>query len=279
MEKKDMQQLTLDNIDIPSLPPVAVMVLNLAEKETTSLDELNDIISRDMSFSSRVLKIANSPFYGRHEIADIPSAINMIGFKAMVSLVVGAASRDIYRKTNKFENRLWEHSMAVSLAASLVSERTRAAKPDEALVAGLMHDTGKAVLSYNLEKIYAEVIEMAERTGCTYVEVESKVIGYDHTDAGGVVARAWNLPKSLQTVMENHHKETYDKSISPHDKVLCDIVRIADSICLNRGLGFYKAVPVERQAMDRLGFTDEICEKIIEELPEKFIQQRERFFD
>lgn len=278
MEKKDIQQLTLDNIDIPSLPAVAVMVLNLAQKENTSLDELNDIISRDMSFASRVLKIANSPFYGRHEITDIPSAINMIGFKAMVSLVVGAASKDIYRKGSKFESKLWEHSMAVSLAAGLVSERTKAAKPDEALVAGLMHDAAKAVLNHNLDKAYAEVIDMAEHTGCTYADAEIAILGYDHADAGGVVARAWNLPEAFQVVMESHHKKVYAESVGSH-AALCDIVRIADSICLNNGFGFYKAVPMERQAMERTGLNDEMCEKIIEELPEKFVQQRERFFD
>ncbi|MDX9715184.1 MAG: HDOD domain-containing protein [Dissulfurispiraceae bacterium] len=279
MEKKDIQKLALDNIDIPSLPPVAVMVLNLAEKETTSLDDLNDIISRDMSFSSRVLKIANSPFYGRHEVSDIPGAINMIGFDAMVSLVVGAASRDIYRRNNIFEARLWEHSLAVSLAATLVCERTGAAKIDDSLVAGLMHDTGKAVMNHNLEQYYAKVIEMAESTGFRYAEAETEIFGYNHTDAGGVVARAWNLPQSLQTVMEHHHSEPYPGGLSPQQAGLCDIVRVADSICLNHGFGIHKAVPLEKEAMQRIGLTDEMAEKIMEEMPEKFIQQRERFFD
>lgn len=279
MEKKDIQKLTLDNIDIPSLAPVAVMVLNLAEKETTSIDELNDIISKDMSFSSRVLKIANSPFYGRHEVTDIPSAINMIGFKAMVSLVVGAASRDIYRKNNIFETKLWEHSLAVSLAASLIAERTKAAKADDSLVAGLMHDTGKAVMNHNLEASYAQVIEMAESTEFRYTEAEAEIFGYDHTDAGGVVARAWNLPNALQAVMEHHHSDPYSGGLTVQQTSLCDIVRIADSICLNHGFGIHKAVPQEKDAMHRIGFSDEMAEKIIEEMPEKFIQQRERFFD
>ncbi|MBN2654285.1 MAG: HDOD domain-containing protein [Nitrospirae bacterium] len=279
MEKKDIQKLTLDNIDIPSLAPVAVMVLNLAEKETTSIDELNDIISKDMSFSSRVLKIANSPFYGRHEVTDIPSAINMIGFKAMVSLVVGAASRDIYRKNNIFETKLWEHSLAVSLAASLIAERTKAAKADDSLVAGLMHDTGKAVMNHNLEASYAQVIEMAESTEFRYTEAEAEIFGYDHTDAGGVVARAWNLSHALQAVMEHHHSDTYPGGLTVQQTSLCDIVRIADSICLNHGFGIHKAVPQEKDAMHRIFFSDEMAEKIIEEMPEKFIQQRERFFD
>jgi len=117
-----IERLILKTVDIPSLPPVAMKVMNLIKDDFASLKALEEIISRDQGFATRLLRIANSPYYGRdRKIEDISQALLLTGFETLKSLVIAASLKDLNRQFGIFEQKLWEHSLGVALCSSLLA--------------------------------------------------------------------------------------------------------------------------------------------------------------
>jgi putative nucleotidyltransferase with HDIG domain len=234
----DLERIILDTIDIPSLPTVAMKALELINDDSTSINELEKIISRDQSFSARLLRIANSPYYGMNRRIDtISSGVMLIGFNTMRSLVVAASLKDMHRKFGLFEQKLWEHSLGVSVAASILAKVAKMAQPEEALVAGLIHDVGKTVLNNSIPDKYAVVMQKAYEEGRMFKDVESELLGYTHCDVGGLIARKWKLPKNLEIVIQYHHAETLPAFEESAYEALCQVVNVADAICLKQSIG------------------------------------------
>ncbi len=236
--QSDLEKIILDTIDIPSLPTVAVKALELINSDSSSIDELERIISRDQSFSARLLRIANSPYYGMNRRIDtISSGVMLIGFNTMKSLVVAASLKDMHRKFGLFEQKLWEHSLGVSVASSLLAKVSRLAQPEEALVAGLIHDVGKTVLNNSIPDKYALITQKVHEEGRYYKDVELELLGYTHCDVGGLIARKWKLPKNLEAVIQYHHAETLPVFEDSAYEALCQLVNVADALCLCQAIG------------------------------------------
>ncbi len=160
MQEEIIERIILKTVDIPSLPPIAMKVMGLIQDDYASLKTLEDIISRDQGFATRLLRIANSPYYGRdRKIEDIPQAILLIGFETLKSLVIATSLKDLHRNFGVFEQRLWEHSLGVALCSSLLAMVTRLATSDEALVCGLIHDVGKTVINNAMPEMYMQIYE------------------------------------------------------------------------------------------------------------------------
>jgi putative nucleotidyltransferase with HDIG domain len=261
--KKDIEKLILETIDVPSLPTVAMKALELINDDGASIDALEKIISRDQSFSSRLLRIANSPYYGMNRRIDTISAgVMLIGFNTMKSLVVAASLKDMHRKYGLFEQKLWEHSLGVSVASSLIAQATRTAKAEEALVAGLIHDVGKTILNNSMSEKYLTVAQKAHDGDVMFYEVETEMFGYNHCDVGALIARKWKLPKNLEVVIEYHHSDTLPAFEDSAYEALIDIVNVADALCLSLGVGIKGPegldVDYKSLGLDDSGFADVI---------------------
>lgn len=236
--RSDLEKIILDTIDIPSLPTVAMKALELINDDGSSIDELERIISQDQSFSARLLRIANSPYYGMNRRIDtISSGVMLIGFNTMKSLVVAASLKDMHRKFGLFEQKLWEHSLGVSVASSLLAKVTKMVQPEEALVAGLIHDVGKTILNNSIPDKYTLVSQKVYEEGLFFKDVENDLLGYTHCDVGGLIARKWKLPKNLEIVIEYHHSESLPVFEDSAYEASCQIVSVADAICLSQSIG------------------------------------------
>lgn len=265
MKGKALEKIIAEVVDIPSLPAVAAKVLKFMDNEYSSVEELENIILTDQALSTRILRIANSAYYLKGmKIDSIPTAIIRIGFKTMKSLVVATSVKDLHRKFGLFEQKLWEHSLGVSIAASILAKETRMSSPDEALVAGLIHDVGKTVLNNSMSETYSLVVEKVYEEGMSFIDAENEMLEFNHCSVGGFVARKWRLPKNLEMVIEHHHAEDLSGFEEPAEEALCQLVKLADAMCLNLGIGFQNAeVPMDIEA---IGMT----EKKFQELKEKF---------
>ncbi|HCZ10839.1 MAG TPA: HD family phosphohydrolase, partial [Nitrospiraceae bacterium] len=236
MREELLEKIIMETVDIPSLPQVAMKVLHLMNDDYSSINELEKIIANDQAFSTRILRIANSPYYGRGRSIDtISTAIILVGFNTMKNLVVAASLKDIHRKFGLFEQKLWEHSLGVSIAAPILAAETKMVVPEEAMVAGLIHDVGKTVLNNSVPDKYSLVIEKVYEEGAAFMEVENEMLGFNHCNVGGLIARKWKIPKNLETVIEYHHAETFPDFEDNNYEALCQIVQIADAMCLGLG--------------------------------------------
>ncbi|MCX8070691.1 MAG: HDOD domain-containing protein [Thermodesulfovibrionales bacterium] len=275
MKQEALEKIILETIDIPSLPPIAMKVLQLVNNDNSSLNELEDTIAKDQSFSARLLRIANSPYYGKNRSIDsLSSAMILIGFNTMKSLVVAASLRDVQRKFGIFDQKLWEHSLAVSIAASQIAADTKMMKPDEALVSGLIHDMGKMVLNTGLADQYALVIERAYSEGLPFIDIENDLLGFNHCNVGGLIARKWKLPKNLEVVIEFHHSDKFTGLDDPSYEVACQLVRIADSICLHIGIGFQREIDLSQIGAEYIGYNDKKINSLIERVQKIYEEQK-----
>lgn len=276
MNDADLEKLIRETGDIPSLPTVATKVLQMVNSDNISLDELERTIETDQAFSSRVLKIANSSFYGRNRSVDsVSAALMLIGFKTMSSLVVATAMKDVHRRYGLFEQKLWDHSLGVALAASLLARETRMVTPDEAHVAGLIHDVGKTVLNNNIPDQYMMVVENVYGGGGSFLQVEDALLGYNHCNVGGFIARKWKLPKNLEVVIEYHHAAGLPAGVDSTYEPVCQIVSVADAMANCLGIGLSGELCVGDRLYEQIGLGEKRYEALLAKFRTAFDEQKQ----
>ncbi len=280
MKEDTLEKIIMDTVDVPSLPPIASKVLQLINDDYSSVNELERIISKDQAFSARLLRIANSPYYGMGRSIDtVSTAIILIGFNTMKSLVTAASMKDLHRQFGLFEQKLWEHSLGVSLAASLLAAETQMIEAEEALIGGLIHDMGKIILNNSLPESYCIIIERVYEEGLPFLEVEDEMLGFNHCNVGGLIARKWKLPKSLEAVIEYHHAESFPSFEDNNHETLCQIVRIADAMCLNLGIGLRVPINLSKAGFEQIGLTEEKFNELQEKLKKIYIEQKAQLLE
>jgi len=270
---KKIKPENLPNIfsDVPSLPVVASRMLQIIADENSSLQDLKRVISMDQSFSSRLLKVANSPYYrASNTIADITDAITRIGFTTVQALVFAISLKDLRRPLNKVDFELWEHSLAVSVASGLIARDTGLAA-GEPFVYGLLHDIGKVVINLSMKKKFEEVIQMTAQQDIPFYQAEQKVLGFDHGDMGKYVAEQWRLPANLAFVIANHHEDDILECQESNDlKKKTLVVKAADALCSSMDIGMTHSGDLSDQEWQFLKLTtakkrDALRTRIMEE--------------
>jgi putative nucleotidyltransferase with HDIG domain len=274
-----LEKIILETVDVPSIPPVAAKVLQLVGHDYTSINQLENIISQDQSFSTRILKIANSPYYGRGRSVDsIATAIILIGFNSMKSLVMAASLKDLHRASGLFEQLHWEHSLGVSIAASLLASETKMLMPEEALIGGLIHDLGKVVINNSVPDQYSAVVDRIQSEGITSIMAEDEKFGFNHCNVGGLIARKWKLPMNLEAVIEYHHAEQYPTFEDSYYETLCQIVQVADGMCLHLGIGMQAAVDFSKIGFEQMGLSEAHFNALLERLQRDYTSQKGQLF-
>lgn len=275
MQEDIIERIVLKTIDIPPLPPVAMKVMGLIQDDYSSLSTLEEIISRDQGFSSRLLRIANSPYYGRdRKIENISQAIMLIGFETLKSLVIATSVRDLHRRFGVFEQKLWEHSLGVGLCSSLVAMVTTLGTPDEALVCGIIHDIGKTVINNTLPEVYVKIYEKMQKEGRTIKDIEDEVLGFNHTIIGNLIAKKWKLPEKMEMVITYHHEYPYPSHEDPAFADVCNIIRVSDQICLKLGIGLIEPIDITID-YESLGMNEDALNELIGLFKIKFENQKE----
>jgi putative nucleotidyltransferase with HDIG domain len=208
-----------------------------ADPDATA-SSLSKILAQDQSLVVRVLRLANSAFYGaRREIHTMPEAVVLLGMRTVRHLCLLASSYPWLSKAlpgyGLGPKEMWIHSLSVGVGARVVAERSGAADPDVVFTAGILHDLGKTALSVWLENKVSAMAKLADLHETTFDVIEKKVLGFDHQDVGAHMAEAWNLPKALVQAIHTHHRPMESSGYS--EVVYC--VHVADYLSRAMGLG------------------------------------------
>jgi HD-like signal output (HDOD) protein len=189
-----------------------------------------DIISPDISLTAKILKIANSPFYGlSREINSLQHALTILGFKEIRNLVLSTVVFDSFKniKENaKFDiNEFWKHSFVCGITANIIAAELKKAG-NEFFVAGLIHDIGKLVIYITLPTEFFKLIEATGPLELKYMtfQTEKEILGITHDEVGMSLLQKWNFPKELSAAVGFHHyPQKADK-----DSLLTFVVHTAD---------------------------------------------------
>lgn len=224
--------------DLPALPSVVVKVMKLTEDPNSTAQDINNALIQDQAMTARVLKLANSAFYGfPRRIATVTDATVFLGFRTIKSIVMAASVSDILNAEMSGyaleHGELWKHSQCVAMAARHIARKAKYAQLDLAYTSGLLHDIGKVILNNAMKESYHEVVVKVSEGNVDFIEAENAVLGFNHALVGARVAEKWNLPPELVDTIAHHHNPEKAKV----NKTLTSIVHLADAVCVSMGIG------------------------------------------
>jgi HD-like signal output (HDOD) protein/CheY-like chemotaxis protein len=195
---------------LPSMPSLYLQLVEKTSRADTVLEEIGDIVSRDIGMTLQILKLTNSAFFGLgRQLSCAEEAVAYLGLDTIKSLVLSIHAFSQYEKAEtgalKIEP-LWNHSLQVASSAKRISkmEHQDPKTTEEAFTAGMLHDIGKLVLAVNLPKDYTEATRLAH-DGLELPLAEHQVFGFNHADVGGYLIGLWGLPVPVVEAVALHH--------------------------------------------------------------------------
>lgn len=212
IDTERIKRITQTIINLPTLPTVVAKMIELIDDPKSSARSLSRIIRTDQVLTARILRLANSAYYGfPNPISSINLAIVVLGFDTIRNLGLSVAVISRLARASSDEElldytRFWEHSAAVAVASRMLARMHGfRAMESEAFVAGLIHDIGKVILSQYQTANYSKCLHLVADEGISLAEAEQRVFGVTHAEVGGWLAGRWNLPDTLTEAIRLHH--------------------------------------------------------------------------
>jgi putative nucleotidyltransferase with HDIG domain len=201
--KEILDELESDNMVLPSLPDVALKVRDAIEEEDVTSGKIAKVITTDAALTARLIQVANSPLVrGNKEITSIEAAVTRMGNAMVRNIVNGLIVKQMFQPTTEVSDRkfraFWQHSAQVAAISHSLAGFARL-KPDQALLAGLVHDIGAL-----------PVIKRAEDMP-VLLENEAmldSIIASTHTKIGAAMLQKWDFPEALVAVPAEHENLT-----------------------------------------------------------------------
>lgn len=270
MSQQILEKL-VDKIDtIPSLPVVVAEGLRVIDSVDAGPKELAEVLYKDQSLTTTILKFANSAYYGfNRKISTITEAIVILGFNTIRSLLLAASvQRTVGGEIKGYElaqGELWKHSIICAMTARSIARRVGFPGVEQAFIAGLIHDIGKVILSIHVASQFDELMTIVSEQNTNFSQAEKELFGVDHAQIGGLVAERWNLPEDLVDAIAHHHLPDEVVEI----KTITAVVHVADALCLMLGVGLGSdglLYQVNAQALDLLGLSETTIQEIMLEI-------------
>lgn len=184
---------------LPTLPEVLARILDVLENERSCVEDITAILSSDPVITSRILRLANSAFFGsRYQIDTIHRAVVTVGFEAVKQMTLATTVLDSLAKCRQpclDPEDFWMHALGSAKAAQLLAFSTRRiSMPEACFTAGLLHGLGKFILSMSLGSEYDEVIQQAALEHTSVSAQEQRLLQTDHAEVGGWLMQQWGFP-------------------------------------------------------------------------------------
>lgn len=207
------KQLIRDNLSIPTLPAVVHRITELIDDPESGTGEIGRVISEDAPLTAKVLRIANSAYYGlRERCLSTEQASSILGVRVLHNVVIQASVIQEFGHLTQFSgfdiDAIWRHSILVAQACSRLARSctgTIGLTPEEFHVCGLLHDLGKMVMLDCLGEEYLDVYREAKLVGEPLHVHEERRLGFNHTDVGALVSVRWSLPTAATAAIQFHH--------------------------------------------------------------------------
>jgi HD-like signal output (HDOD) protein len=215
------QELVANRLILPTLPDIALKVRDAVSKGEANAGQLADMITTDAALSARLIQVANSPLYrGSVEINNIQMAVARLGNNTIRTLVTSLVMQQMFKPPTATLEALfretWGQSVNVSAICRALASFAKHLDPDEAMLAGLIHQIGKLPILMLVEKI-PEFRDSPARL--------NKLLEKAHPAVGKIIMDSWNFPETLKPVASEYVNFERDSEGPQADYV--DLVQVA----------------------------------------------------
>jgi len=257
-------QTTMQRVSaVATLPSVALRIMRIAEDPTATAEALHVVLSTDPALAARVLRVVNSAFYGRSgAVSSTRAAIQLLGVNAVRNIAIAASLTKMFRGGRAvagFEpSELWIHSMAVGAAAQRLATASGTVPPEEALLAGLLHDIGILIaMQAWLPEFTAVISAVTRNSTVSFTAAESDFLGATHEAFGEALCVEWRFPRVFAQVCAHHHDPL---RLPASDRLLPALVHVADVLAARAEAGYCRTVAtreVDPAVLTVVGLSDE----------------------
>ena len=196
---EQLLQKILSCSKLPSLPEVAVRVIELTGDENLVMQELASVIEKDQGLATRILKTVNSAFYGLpKQCSTLTHAQSLMGLDAIKTLALGFSLLSGLKEDPESEfdyERYWRRAVYSAVAAKAVAIMVRNGDAEEAFLGGLLQDIGMIAMCKALGDEYAELVRSCGEDHRGLVKKELAEYELQHPDVGAMLAQRWKLPE------------------------------------------------------------------------------------
>jgi len=259
LKKKILQQVE----DLPPMPQVADKGRKIIADENSSFKDLAVVIEADPAIAARVLKIANSAYYGAStNVRSVQQASVVLGMETLHELLTLACASSVLGSELKgyglSAGDLWQHSLATAFCARSIASRKDPKFADDSFSAGLIHDAGKLILDPYVAERKKEFDRYLKDGDKTFLDAEKNILGFDHSEIAADVCGKWQIPKTIATVIRYHHNPS-----QAQNNEFAYIIHAADAIAMMSGVGTGidgVRYTLDDEAVERLDLkSDDIC--------------------
>ena len=274
MENQELKKRLSNIKNLPSLPMVVNNVIKLTQNPDSTAFEIAEAISQDQSLATKVLRTANSAYYGfPRKLTTINYAIVVLGLNNIKNIVLSASIMERFSKADAsvlFDRRdFWKHSLLCGIISKKISEHIGIKNSEEMFMCGLLHDFGKLILDSFLHDEFVSALQMSKEKNITIMEAENSIFGFNHSGVGALLLKKWSLPPSLVKAVEFHHYP--GESLTAFR--IASIVHVADYLCRRIGIGSSgdNMLPMlDKEAFKLVGLSSEQIKGMSHQITEEF---------
>jgi HD-like signal output (HDOD) protein len=246
--KKIESQLALCP-SLPSLGSINKALQGLLHAEQRFSAQISEIIRRDPSLTSRLLRLVNSVYYGLSTpVNSIEEAVFYLGVRQIRQLTMVTPIIEDFQRLTKQCNfpwrEFWQHSIGTAILTREVIGTVQTQNDEGDYVAGLVHDVGKIVMAWSFPDHFSEIHRQAVQGTEDLTKIEMEILGMDHAELGALYLERHRLPEIMvKTARFHHHPEKSDRY--QHEIAS---VQIADLLLRSEKIGCSgNYVPVTRE--------------------------------
>jgi len=233
----DKLELLLRKTDVPTLPIVAQKLVEICSDDNANFAQFAQILEADQGLASRIMKVANSAYYGlRIKATTLQRAITALGLKQVKSIALGfhlAGALNKFRTTNFDMNKFWQQSLLRGVLARQLAAGYCPARREEAFLIGLLQDCGIVLLVQTLGEDYAKIWQKDDISPLAGFKLERNLFEFDHIIAASVIAEKWSLPYLLAEPIRTHHRRSQSQASVAETVQLCQISYFVGALAFN----------------------------------------------
>lgn len=261
---KDKRRILIQRIqELPTLPSTISKIMELVESESSTSEDLAQVISKDQSISSLILKLVNSAFYGHmRQISSISHAIVILGYTTVRTMALGVSifNSSPGKKAAAFDRKkFWLHSIGVATITRKIATHAPARDGldmESVFLSGLLHDIGKVIFDQFFNQEYNDVVESALKNHQWIGNSEFAFFGLNHAEAGNFLAQKWQFPPTVISAIRCHHSTALCEGEA--ERAMACMVNLADYLCRKAVIGSggdNEDMPLDEEALSFLGIS------------------------